>query len=95
MSEDTPVYAPAPIHGERVLSRHEVDLVNEFKLYEAKIVAAIQRLQDSGRCDQRWLKIGNTAIQQGFMAVNRAILQPEDVVEPDIFQTAAAARKVE
>jgi hypothetical protein len=29
--------------------------------------------------DQRWLAIGRTHIEQGFMAINRSIFRPERV----------------
>ncbi len=39
--------------------------------------------QPEGTVDKRWLAIGRTAIEQGFMAVNRSIFKPGRVVLPD------------
>jgi hypothetical protein len=39
----------------------------------------MERLVSSGVGDARWIAIARTHIEQGFMALNRAIFKPERV----------------
>jgi hypothetical protein len=66
------------ITGYRQLSEAEVVLMNEGKALAEQVGAYIQRLKDNGgpSLDQRWVSIGATQLQQGFMAVIRGIAQP-------------------
>ena len=65
------------IKGYRELDDLNVLLVNQNKELEEKV---LRRLDDLFACpdyDKRWLAIGRTHIEQGFMAINRAIMQPQ------------------
>lgn len=72
------------ITGYRQLSQDEVDLMNEGKAlaeacgqYIAKLRTYVQREGSPDPVlDQRWVSIGATQLQQGFMAVIRGIAQP-------------------
>lgn len=78
------------ITGYRQLSQAEVDLINEGKdLAEAcgNYIAKLRTFRDSSKgdyvaeglaipLDQRWISIGTTDLQRGFMAVIRGIAQP-------------------
>ena len=75
------------ITGYRQLSEAEVALMNEGKaLAEAcgAYIAKLRTHQDISRpsdlvgppLDQRWISIGATDLQRGFMAVIRGIAQP-------------------
>ncbi len=75
------------VTGYRQLSEGEVVLMNEGKAlaeqcgaYIAKLrgyTQEAQNLNNSGPVlDQRWVSIGATDIQRGFMAVIRGIAQP-------------------
>lgn len=63
------------IKGYRELSQEEIDLMNMVKVKGAEIGELIQKLEEMDT-DKRWLEIGKTNIQQGLMAVTRAIAQP-------------------
>lgn len=63
------------IKGYRELSREEIDLMNMVKVKGSEIGELIQKLEEMDT-DKRWLEIGKTNIQQGLMAVTRAIAQP-------------------
>jgi hypothetical protein len=70
------------ITGYRQLSPEEAELMNEGKAlaqqvgdYIAKLRAIEPTVSHSG-LDQRWISIGSTQLQQGFMAVIRGIAQP-------------------
>lgn len=77
------------ITGYRQLSEAEVALMNEGKaLAEAcgEYIAKLRTHPDTSRAvagavtgpplDQRWISIGSTDLQRGFMAVIRGIAQP-------------------
>ena len=70
------------ITGYRQLNEAEVALMNEGKALAEQCGAFIQKLRTGVSCgdarplDQRWISIGATDIQTGFMAVIRGIAQP-------------------
>lgn len=72
------------ITGYRQLSEAEAALMNEGKALAVQVGAWIEKLQGMGHkteevpsgLDQRWVAIGKTHLQQGFMAVIRGIAQP-------------------
>ena len=77
------------ITGYRQLTEAEVALMNEGKALAEQVGAYIAKLRtyaDVSRptavtqltppLDQRWISIGATQLQQGFMAVIRGIAQP-------------------
>jgi len=69
------------IKGYRDLSQGEIDLMNEGKALAEQcreFCEKIDKLNDSsGGPDKRWLAIGRTDLQKGFMAVIRSIAKPE------------------
>lgn len=57
----------------------KIDLVNENKVLEEQTLRqfdAIAKGAAPGEVDQRWFAIARTQIEQGWMALNRAIFQP-------------------
>lgn len=80
------------ITGYRQLSEAEVALMNEGKALAEQVGAYIEKLRkhdgiaddswtqarkDAVLClDQRWISIGATQLQQGWMCVVRGIAQP-------------------
>jgi len=85
---ETPNPNPIPeitarIKGYRQLSAEEQSLINEAKDLAELCGAFIEKLrnvqpqiQPHHALDQRWVSIGATQLQQGFMAVIRGIAQP-------------------
>jgi hypothetical protein len=83
----SPPVAPA-ITGYRNLSSAELGLINEGKAlaeqcgaYIAKLRQHPDRVRGGGHpgeavLDQRWIAIGATDLQRGFMALTRGIAQP-------------------
>ena len=69
-------HKPVPVTGYRSLSQAEIDLMNEAKALGVQLGEFIDRLMASGTCDNRWVAIGKTQMQQGLMAVIRGIAQP-------------------
>lgn len=71
------------IKGYRDLSAEEIALMNEGKDLAQKVGAFVEKLeaaefaQTSDQTpDKRWLAIGKTDLQKGFMAIIRSIAKP-------------------
>lgn len=75
-----------PVAGYRPQSEVSIEVVNDNKQIEELVLRRLDRLADCTDIDKRWLAIGRTAIEQGFMAVNRAVFQPERVAIVDEIQ---------
>nr|MBN5162375.1 hypothetical protein [Stenotrophomonas maltophilia] len=76
------------ITGYRELTQAEIDLMNDIKAKGVELDALVKRLEDnqarvtaehgSGDTEPfRWISIGNTHLQQGLMALTRAVAKPE------------------
>lgn len=67
------------IKGYRDLSEQEIALMNEGKELAVQVGAWIEKLESMERfeVDHRWVAIGKTHLQQGFMAAIRGIARPE------------------
>lgn len=65
------------ITGYRDLNQDEINLINEIKEAGNGIGALIDGIEDHSRADPRWLAIAKTQLQQGFMALTRAVARPE------------------
>ncbi len=68
-----------PVLGYKPQTSNAVDTVNTNKKVEEKVLQLLDILADDPAVDKRWLAIGRTDIEKGFMAVNRAIFKPERV----------------
>lgn len=65
------------IKGYRDLQEGEIAAMNECKALAEQCGALIEKLRStSENLDQRWISIGATQLQQGWMAVIRGIAQP-------------------
>jgi hypothetical protein len=52
-------------------------LIAEIRAKAAEVGVLVQLLRDEGpHLDQRWINIGATDIQQGFMALTRGVAKP-------------------
>ena len=65
------------IKGYRDLTQEEIDLMNEVKGKGAELGALIEKLDNMPEIDKNWLVTGKISIQQGLMAVTRAITKPD------------------
>ena len=68
-----------PVKGYQPQSSYRVELVNRNKEAEERVLRILDNLKESNRADLRWLAIARTHIEEGFMAMNRAIFQPARV----------------
>ena len=64
------------IKGYRELTQGEINLMNKIKTKAAEIGELVDRLQGVTALDQRWVSIGKTDLQKGFMALTRSVAQP-------------------
>ena len=64
------------IKGYRDLSASEIALMNEGKALAEQVGAFIEKLAADQSTDKRWVAVGKTHLQQGFMAAIRGIAQP-------------------
>lgn len=85
MSDEEGFKAP-PIKGYQDVSPEMQAAVNLCKEMEERCLRIIDHLpgalgSTTGH-DPRWLAIGRTHIQEGFMAINRSIFQPKRIALP-------------
>ena len=60
-----------------------VAIVNKNKAMEERILRRLDALRQRESIDPRWLALARTQIEQGFMAMNRAVFQPERIALPE------------
>ena len=64
------------IKGYRELNADEIALMNEIKTKGAELGELVEKLRKYEALDQRWVSIGATELQQGLMALTRAVAKP-------------------
>lgn len=65
-----------PVAGYLAQSAANLITVNAAKRLEENVLRHLDKLAADPAIDKRWLSIGRTQIEQGFMAANRAVFQP-------------------
>lgn len=71
-----PKHEGLPVAGYRPQDDTALHLVNVNKHLEERVLRRLDFLADVPEVDKRWLAIARTQIEQGFMAMNRAIFKP-------------------
>ena len=67
----------AMVRGYRDLTQGEIDIMNQVKDQAEQVRELIERVKRAGEeIDLRWVAIAQTQLQQGFMALTRAIARP-------------------
>ena len=65
------------IKGYRELNEDEINAMNSVKEIAAQVGDLVASMREGlPEADQRWLSIGATDLQKGFMALTRAIAKP-------------------
>ncbi len=79
-----PKLAPLPVAGYKPQTQQRVDLVNTNKYLEETILRHMEGFpKELGEdYDKRWLAVARTNLELAFMAMNRAVFQPERVRLP-------------
>ena len=78
---------PYKIEGYTEQSSSAVETVNRNKVLEEQVLRLLDQLaaRKPGAVDKRWLAIGRTKIEDGWMAINRAVFQPQRIkLEDDV-----------
>lgn len=65
------------IQGYRELSDCEIALINQIKDQAERTRELLDSLSVSAVYDQRWIGIARTELQQGYMALVRAVARPQ------------------
>ena len=65
------------IKGYRELDEVEILIMNDIKMAGEALGVLVDRLRGHSHLDQRWVSIGATDLQKGFMALTRAVAKPE------------------
>jgi hypothetical protein len=76
-------YEGLPVHGYVSQSDENVNTVNLNKMMEEHLLRILDKMKLNPNYDQRWLAIGRTHIEEGFMAINRAVFRPKRVTLPE------------
>lgn len=71
-----------PVAGYRPQSDEAVKLVNSNKVLEEHVLRQLDELAMREDIDKRWLAIARTHVEEGFMAMNRAVFQPDRIRLP-------------
>lgn len=71
-----------PVSGYRAQSADAVAQVNRNKELEERILRLLDGAAADPETDKRWLDLARTHIEQGFMALNRAVFKPGRVALP-------------
>ncbi len=72
-------HKPLPVTGYTTQPPEKVAVVNQNKRIEESVLRQLDLMQDAAvdmGFDARWLAIARTHIEQGFMAMNRAVFRP-------------------
>ena len=87
-----------PVPGYRPQDQRAIDIVSAHKEMEERVLRQIDALSrqtmpavatpggeavNVPRYDPRWLAMARSHIEQGFMALNRAVFRPERVQLPE------------
>lgn len=72
-----------PVAGYNAQSDDKVALVNRNERAEETVLRVLDALAAEPGIDPRWLAVGRTHIEQGFMAVNRAVFKPSRIDLPE------------
>ena len=65
------------IKGYRELNEVEINLMNAIKDQGILLGNLVESLRENDQIDPRWVSIGATHLQQGLMALTRAVAKPE------------------
>lgn len=84
-----------PVAGYQPQSDEALALVNSNKQAEELILRTLDALRDRAGTDLHWLAVGRMSIEQGFMAVNRAIMKPRRVALPEDTPPPASSSPVD
>jgi hypothetical protein len=65
------------IKGYRKLTEEEISTINDLKALAEQVGEEVDNIFNREGVDKRWAAIARTDLQTGFMALIRAVAQPE------------------
>ena len=65
-----------PLYGDNPPSEEQVELIHQVRLIGTGLNEMMAELMANPEIDKRWASIGATHLQQGLMAIERAITKP-------------------
>lgn len=65
------------IAGYRELTEPEIAVMNSIKEQAQEVGRLVDALREMPQTDMRWVAIGATDLQKGFMSLVRAVSKPE------------------
>ncbi len=71
-----------PVHGYTSQPDVKVTLVNGNKIDEERVLRSLDEYAMNPEVDKRWLAIARNHIEQGFMALNRSLFNPQRIKLP-------------
>lgn len=71
-----------PVPGYTPQGDDKIAIVSANKELEETVLRVIDQIGERGAGDPRWLAVARTQIEQGFMALNRAVFQPRRIALP-------------
>ena len=74
--DNTEYFKQPKIIGYRQFSPNEAEVMNDIKRLAEQVGVMCESLEASQLADPRWVRIAATQLQQGFMALTRAIAKP-------------------
>lgn len=81
MTEDG--FKAPPIAGYTDQTEANKKLVNLNKEVEEKLLRVLDTYMTMDAIDKRWTAIAKTHLEQGFMAMNRAVFKPQRISLPE------------
>lgn len=72
-------YSGLPVFGSRAQDEAVFSKVRYLKIAEERVLRILDLLKADADIDQRWLQMGRSSIEQGFMAATRAVCRPARV----------------
>ena len=64
------------IKGYRDFTQEEIDLINTIKTAGIDFSELVAKVHEHPDTDKRWVSIGRTHLQEGLMALTRAVARP-------------------
>jgi hypothetical protein len=76
-------HAGLPVAGYQPQSATKVAIVNENKMLEERVLRQVDAIMEMNDSSISWVRVARQHIEEGFMALNRAVFQPSRIALPE------------
>jgi hypothetical protein len=76
-------HPPLPVSGYTIQSDERIGIVNTNKETEERLLRRLDMLSKADGIDGYWLGVARVYLELGFMAMNRAVFQPQRAKLPE------------